>query len=217
MRLGLSSIPTPGDLATEQEQVSRRNGQEQGDQGAGGIGQLSPTIGTLSRAREENESQEDRWFRLHGDGWKLKFLQALKAHGVMTVACGLAKVSRETVYKYYAIDEVFSASAKDALEASVDAVELALRLNATEGQSRPVASNGKIIAWYRDRSDKAADILLRAHRPGRFRGEGAVTEVSIKLGTEAEVSSATKLALAALHARSQSAIETGAIEDELDE
>ena len=100
------------------------------------------------------------------------------------------------------------------MEASVDAIEHALRLNATEGQSRPVASNGKIIAWYRDRSDKAADILLRAHRPGKYRGEGAAVEVSIKLASEAEVSSATRVALAALHGRIQPVIETEAIEDE---
>ena len=165
-------------------------------------------------ASRAGESQEERWLRIHGDGWKMKFLQALKAHGIISVACRFANISRETAHKYVREDEAFAASAKEATEASVDAVELALRLNATEGQSRPVASNGKIIAWYRDRSDKAADILLRAHRPGKFRGEQAAVEVSIKLGSEAEVANAAKLALSALHARSLPAIETESEKDE---
>lgn len=91
--------------------------------------------------------------------WRPAFLEELASTCNVAEAARVAGVARRTVYQHRETDPEFAAEWEDAVEAGVQALELALRKRAVVD------------------SDTAAIFLLKAHRPEVYR-ENRRTELT---------------------------------------
>lgn len=91
--------------------------------------------------------------------WRPAFLEELASTCNVAEAARVAGVARRTVYQHRETDPEFAAEWEDAVEAGVQALELALRKRAVVD------------------SDTAAIFLLKAHRPDVYR-ENRRTELT---------------------------------------
>ncbi len=126
------------------------------------------------------------------------FLERLAETGNVTRACELAGVGRARAYALREEDEAFAAAWAEAEEIAADALELEARRRAMEGVARPVVSAGKLVKddtgaplILREYSDRLMEILLRAHRPSKFR-ETALVEHVGKISFEKLVEASLK-------------------------
>lgn len=83
-------------------------------------------------------------------------------------------MSRVWFYEERKTDEVFAAQWDEALETAIDAMELEARRRAVEGVEKPIVGRiGKdqdgIITTVREYSDSLMTLLLKAHRPDKYR------------------------------------------------
>ncbi len=83
--------------------------------------------------------------------WRLKFLDGLRLHGIVTQAAIEAGIDRDTAYYERQRDPVFAAEWKEALDRGVDMLEDVAKKRAFEG------------------SDTLLIFLLKAHRPEVYR------------------------------------------------
>lgn len=83
--------------------------------------------------------------------WRHIFLDALAAHGIVTLAAQEAGIDRRTAYFLRDQDSTFDAEWKAALDRGVDMLEDVAKKRAYEG------------------SDTLLIFLLKAHRPERYR------------------------------------------------
>lgn len=83
--------------------------------------------------------------------WRLKFLDSLRLHGMVTQAAKDAGIDRDTAYYERQRDPVFAAEWKEALERGVDMLEDVAKQRAYAG------------------SDTLLIFLLKAHRPTVYR------------------------------------------------
>jgi hypothetical protein len=90
--------------------------------------------------------------------WHKKFLKTLAKTPSVTHACLAANVNRTTAYEHRNANKDFARKWQEALDASIDKVELRLFQLATEGEPRLI------------------EFLLRCHRPEIYRER---TEVGI--------------------------------------
>lgn len=102
------------------------------------------------------------------------FLIELAARGNVSAACAAAGLSRAWFYEHRAADPVFAAAWDAALETAIDAMELEARRRAVEGVEKPLIGRvGKdqdgIITVVREYSDSLMTLLLKAHRPDKYR------------------------------------------------
>ena len=102
------------------------------------------------------------------------FLVELAQRGNVSAAAALAKMSRVWFYEERKNDETFAAAWDEALETAIDAMELEARRRAVEGVEKPIIGRvGKdqdgIIVTVREYSDSLMTLLLKAHRPDKYR------------------------------------------------
>jgi hypothetical protein len=102
------------------------------------------------------------------------FLAELAQRGNVSAACAAAALSRAWFYEHRAADPVFAAAWDAALETAIDAMELEARRRAVEGVEKPLIGRiGKdqdgIITVVREYSDSLMALLLKAHRPDKYR------------------------------------------------
>lgn len=83
--------------------------------------------------------------------WRLAFLDALRTHGIVTLAAQEAKIDRSTAYYERQRDPSFAQEWADALDRGVDMLEDVAKKRAYEG------------------SDTLLIFLLKAHRPAVYR------------------------------------------------
>jgi hypothetical protein len=114
---------------------------------------------------------------------KVKYLTAYAQTGNRGAACKAARVSRRyvdkvwraeaTIRKFtdeeYAEAEVFKELEKEALENAVDLLEAEAVRRARDGYNKPIVFQGKVVSTYKEYSDSLMQMLLRAHRPEKFR------------------------------------------------
>lgn len=107
---------------------------------------------------------------------RAKFLSALGDTGNITLAAGLSGLERSTLYDWRAEDAEFAAAWNEALEIATDALEAEARRRAMQGVAEPLVSQGRIIKddegkpmFVQRYSDSLMQLLLRAHRPEKFR------------------------------------------------
>jgi hypothetical protein len=93
--------------------------------------------------------------------WRLRFLDALRAHGIVTKAALEANVERSTVYFERQRDPLFAQEWADALDRGVDMLEDVAKQRAYEG------------------SDVLLIFLLKAHRPERYRETTRSIQVNV--------------------------------------
>jgi hypothetical protein len=105
-----------------------------------------------------------------------RFLACLAELGNVSGACALVGLSRSRAYALRGEDPAFAAAWDEAEEIATDALEAEARRRALEGVPRPLVSSGKLVrddggavVYVREYSDRLLEILLKAHRPGKFR------------------------------------------------
>jgi hypothetical protein len=89
--------------------------------------------------------------------------------GNVTRAAEAAGVSRRAPYDWRADDASFAEAWDEALEAACDALEAEARRRAYEGWEEPVYQKGALVGRIRKYSDRLLEVLLRAHRPEKYR------------------------------------------------
>jgi molybdenum-dependent DNA-binding transcriptional regulator ModE len=110
---------------------------------------------TLSRAREV-------------------FLSTLAETGQITKAAKAAGVSRVTPYAWRGADPEFSKAWDAALEKAADMLEDVAIERAANGVLRPVYQGGVKVGTVREYSDGLMALLLKAHKPEKFRERSEV-------------------------------------------
>lgn len=110
--------------------------------------------------------------------WRSAFLAALAEGENVTLAAKAAGIDRGTAYERRGADPAFAKAWDSALEVAIDALEAEARRRAYEGVlvKRFTKSGEPVIdpatgEQYVERvySDRLMEVLLRAHRPARFR------------------------------------------------
>lgn len=102
------------------------------------------------------------------------FLVELAARGNVSAASAVAGMSRVWFYAERESDADFAAAWDAALETAIDAMELEARRRAVEGVEKPIVGRiGKdqdgVIVYVREYSDSLMTLLLKAHRPDKYR------------------------------------------------
>jgi hypothetical protein len=121
------------------------------------------------RGRELTEAQIER------------FLQHLAGSGNVSASAEAACLSRSTFYTLRKHDEEFAAAWADAVETATDALEAEARRRAVEGYEEYVTCKDGLVlgpdgqpVMQRRYSDSLMALLLRAHRPDKFRDRASV-------------------------------------------
>lgn len=103
------------------------------------------------------------------------FLLALRTTANVAAACRIADVPRRSAYNRYRASPAFAARWDEVLEEAVDDLEAEARRRAVEGVARPVYGSGGPgvgtvqVGEVRDYSDQLLMVLLKSHRPAKFR------------------------------------------------
>jgi hypothetical protein len=110
---------------------------------------------------------------MRADIWKPRFIEALRNSGNVRASCQAAGITRRAVYKVRERSEEFARQWDEALEEAIDSLEAAAWRRARDGVTRhePIMYQGqkvseKVITEY---SDALMTLLLKAHRPEKFR------------------------------------------------
>ena len=105
-----------------------------------------------------------------------RFLEILAATGNVSRAAATSGISRGTLYAERERDSAFAAAWLEAIEAATDALEAEARRRAIEGVEVTVVQGGRLVhddagkpLTIRRYSDSLLALLLRAHRPEKYR------------------------------------------------
>ena len=101
--------------------------------------------------------------------WRPIFLQALALGGNVTLAAQQAGIDRATAYKNRARSREFTVAWEEALAEAVDRLEIEARRRAVTGVEEPVYYKGVVVGTVTKYSDAMLTLLLKAHRPEKFR------------------------------------------------
>ncbi len=124
-------------------------------------------------AKTTTLTHPDTWKRRR---WQKAFLAALRDSGNVRYACEQVSVTRQSAYEYRSRHPRFARQWDDAMEDACDALEAEAWRRAMEGNVKPVFYKGKPIKddhgnviVIREYSDALHALLLKAHRPDKFR------------------------------------------------
>src|SRR5438477_5014758 len=124
---------------------------------------------------------------------KRAFLDAFRLSGNVSAAARAAKVDRSTPYGWKDDDARFATAWEDAEQESIDRLEEEARRRAEAGTDEYVVSGGKLIyaddgtpLLPRRYSDSLMALLLKAHRPEKYK-DRAAHEVTGKDGGPIDV------------------------------
>lgn len=120
------------------------------------------------------------------------FLEELALRGNVSDACRAAGIERrQTAYEWRDADSDFAAQWNEALDIAIDAMEREAHRRAFEGMVKPVIGrvakdqdgivtdgNGERL-YIREYSDGLATLLLKAHRPEKYRERHEVTQSGV--------------------------------------
>ena len=116
--------------------------------------------------------------------WMRKFLNALAFRPVIAFACRSANVSDKTVTKYREKDPAFGEAVERAMQLGWDAVEEAAHVRAVDGVPKAIFGKmDQVIGWEMKYSDSLAEMLLKGHKPERYRERNQnTTNINIAVG-----------------------------------
>lgn len=106
--------------------------------------------------------------------WIPAFIAALSIEPNVTVAAESAHISPVYVYQVHAKDEAFRKQWDAALEAGADRMESEAYRRAVNGTLRPVYQGGARVGFVREYSDTLMCLLLKAHKPKKYRENSSV-------------------------------------------
>jgi len=131
------------------------------------------------------------------------FLRALADTGIVSLAAGIAGITRARAYQVRKADLLFAAAWEEAEEQAADRLEAEAWRRAVAGVPEPIVSAGKIVRdddgqpiAIRRYSDALMIALLKARRPERFK-DRAVVEHDIADGLADRLEAARQRAIAA--------------------
>ncbi|MFT9366503.1 MULTISPECIES: hypothetical protein [Gluconobacter] len=105
------------------------------------------------------------------------FLQHLRKTSNISESARIALIDRATAYKWREADPEFARAWEDAIDEATDALEAEARRRALDGHEEYVISMGQIVRdpetgkplMQRKFSDSLTTLLLKAHRPEKYR------------------------------------------------
>lgn len=106
---------------------------------------------------------------------RAEFLETLRTTGNVSRSARVVGISRQRVYELKRADAGFAAEWDDALEEGVDNLEEEARRRAYEGTLKPVFYQGAECGQIREYSDTLMIVLLKAHRPDKYRDRSDTT------------------------------------------
>lgn len=106
-----------------------------------------------------------------------RFLEKLEVAGNVSEAARETPFSRETFYKWKHKNKNFCAKWDRAVEIAIDRMEREAYRRAVEGIPTPVIYQGQITGTYLTYSDRLMELLLKAHRPEKYKDRSS-TELS---------------------------------------
>ena len=130
--------------------------------------------------RQPTPKRKDRSNR--APAWVDGFLSTLSETGNVSEASRVSGFSRRDAYRYRDEMPNFAAAWDDAVETAVDYLEAEARRRAKEGVERYVIGKGEVVTdpetggplKMREHSDALMGLLLRAHRPDKYREKNMV-------------------------------------------
>lgn len=100
---------------------------------------------------------------------KAKFVEILAESCNVSAAARASGFDRDTFYVWRERDPQFSAAWDQAEKESADALEAEARRRAYDGILEPVFFHGEQVALVTRYSDRLMEVLLRGHKPEKFR------------------------------------------------
>ena len=97
------------------------------------------------------------------------FLRSLAETGCVVIAAKECGVARRTLYEWKEADSDFSRKWDEAVEESVDALEVEARRRALEGVRKPIFYKGVDVGGVQEYSDTLLIFLLKANRSQKYR------------------------------------------------
>jgi hypothetical protein len=104
-----------------------------------------------------------------------KFLDALRETCNVTKSARACGISRRCAYDHKQADPDFSREWDDAVEEAADKLEEEAWRRGVVGIDKPVTYQGVITDTYKEYSDRMLELLLKAHRPERFKDRREVS------------------------------------------
>lgn len=206
MGLAVTSPDDDGDtLAVQQMRLTPIEEAEQDRQADRAYEAIPTEPDVLPQAQEWSERLPARWM--------LKYCMAMATLGTHGAAILRARISTDTVDRHKESCPAFAKAVKEAQAIAHDGLEAGLTISATVGDMEPIYQSGCLVGYKRVKSVKAAELLLTAYRPERYRkgDAGPTVNTTLVLQSQDAVADAVRAALAsgALGGR---AIEAKAVE-----
>ena len=105
---------------------------------------------------------------------KKRFLEQIALCPSISLACEVSGLPRATYYEQRDQDTEFAAQVDAARDRGVDAFEDRCLSDAHHGIERPIYQQGKLVGYERIYSDKMRELMLKSHRPERYREGNAL-------------------------------------------
>lgn len=124
-----------------------------------------------------------------------QFIEVLRETCNVSEAARKIGVSRTCVYEHRDGDPGFKAAWLEAEAEAADKLEREAWRRGVEGTDKPIAYQGVITATYKEYSDRMLELLLKAHKPEKFKDRVA-NEHTGKDGGPIQTQDATPLSTA---------------------
>lgn len=96
------------------------------------------------------------------------FLNVLRATCNVSDAARTAGIGRTTAYEWRS-EPAFAQAWDDAEDEAKDALEREAWRRGVEGCDKPIVYKGKVTGKFKEYSDRMLELLLKAHRPEKYR------------------------------------------------
>ena len=152
----------------------------------GTAGEITVLTDDLARAPEEvGDEIESRMDLLRP--WQRRFILALRSSPNIAVAAKCGNIARASAYEWAAKDPLFKALWEEALEERWDGAEDALYTEGVIGRERSnFDKEGKLRSVEHIRDIRAAEILLKANRPQKYRETPVAVNVAVVIHADVE-------------------------------
>ena len=108
-----------------------------------------------------------------------QFLAVLRTTCNVSEACRACGFSRSCAYENRNADPEFSRAWDEAEQEAADRLEREAWRRAVEGVDKPITYQGEVVGYTKEYSDRMLELLLKAHRPEKFREGQSATNVLI--------------------------------------
>lgn len=107
---------------------------------------------------------------------KLLFLDTLRTTVNVTLAAQAVGISSGTAYRHKKDDALFAERWDEALQEGIDLLEHKAHQRAFLGVEEPVFHKGEVCGYVTKYSDALTALLLKAHRPDKYRERSQVDQ-----------------------------------------